>query len=224
MRPGTAPMHSFAIALWLLAAGALAAAQQPEVVPGADDAAWRFRVYLDDREIGFHHFYLDEQGDTRQLRSVAEFEYRLLFLKLLDYEHESIETWSGDCLQRIESHTDANGEPHAVTGRVQAGTFRVEGSTGTADLPECVMSFAYWNPTFLQQQRLLNSQNGEYLEVEVSPPVAEALEVRGRSLSAKRYHLKAGDLKLDLWYSTDNQWLALESEVQGGRMLRYELL
>ena len=32
----------------------------------------------------------------------------------------------------------------------------------------------------------------------------------------------AGALNLDLWYSTNNEWLALESEVQGGRILRYE--
>ena len=35
--------------------------------------------------------------------------------------------------------------------------------------------------------------------------------------------LAAGDLKLDLWYSADRQWLALESEVRGGRKLRYVL-
>ena len=32
----------------------------------------------------------------------------------------------------------------------------------------------------------------------------------------------AGALDLDLWYSTKNEWLALESEVKGGRILRYE--
>jgi hypothetical protein len=86
------------------------------------------------------------------------------------------------------------------------------------------MSFAYWNPAFLQQDRLLNTQNGEYLEVDVSAPVTELLEVRGETRSALRYRLDAGELSLNLWYSTDDEWLALESEVQGGRILRYELM
>jgi len=224
MRVYATTFRSIALALCLSLTGTCAAAEPLAPAPPGADAAWRFRVYLDDREIGFHHFYLAERGTTRELRSVADFEYRLAFLKLFDYQHEALETWSGDCLQRMQSHTDSNGEAHAVTGQKQAGVFRVEGSSGTAELPGCVMSFAYWNPAFLQQRWLLNSQNGEYLEVRVSSPVAETLEVRGESLAAMRYHLRAGDLSLDLWYSTDEQWLALESEVRGGRKLRYELM
>ncbi|HEX9172767.1 MAG TPA: DUF6134 family protein [Telluria sp.] len=190
--------------------------------------AWRFRVYLDDQEIGYHHFYLDESGGTRHLRTVANFEYRLLFVKLYGYEHENRETWSGDCLQSIESRTDANGRRYQVEGRfeggIESGQFRVTGSAGEATLPGCVMSFAYWNPAFLEQPRLLNSQDGEYLDVQVSPPVAESLEVRGEPRAAYRYRLEAGELRLDLWYSTEREWLALESEVRGGRKLRYELM
>ena len=36
------------------------------------------------------------------------------------------------------------------------------------------------------------------------------------------FRLEAGDLRLELWYSEDKEWLALESEVAGGRTLRYE--
>ena len=60
------------------------------------------------------------------------------------------------------------------------------------------------------------------LEVDISKPVFEELEVLGESRPSYRYRLAAGALNLDLWYSTDNEWLALESEVQGGRTLRYE--
>jgi len=86
------------------------------------------------------------------------------------------------------------------------------------------MSFAYWNPAFLDQGQLLNMQSGEFLDVEISPPVAEPLTVRGELQPAYRYRLEAGELQLDLWYSTNKQWLALESVVRGGRKLRYELL
>jgi len=194
----------------------------PTAEPAAD--AWRFRVYLDDREIGYHHFSVQRSGDLRVLRSEARFEYRLMFVKLFHYEHENRETWSGDCLRSIESRTDSNGEPYRVDGRAESGHFRVAGSAGEATLPECVMSFAYWNPAFLDQGQLLNMQSGEFLDVEISPPVAEPLTVRGELQPAYRYRLEAGELQLDLWYSTNKQWLALESVVRGGRKLRYELL
>jgi hypothetical protein len=187
----------------------------------ATGSAWKFRVYLDDKEIGYHHFYLAEIGQTRQLKSVASFEYSLMFVRLFHYEHENNEIWNGDCLQSIDSQTDSNGQPFRVNGRRAAGEFRVSANGGEESLPECVMSFAYWNPSFLQQSSLLNSQDGEFLEVEVSEPVFEQLEIGGEQLPSWRYHLAAGSLKLDLWYSTDNHWLALESEVRGGRTLRY---
>lgn len=201
----------------------------PAAQDGSEDVGyrgetWRFRVYLDDKEIGYHHFYLAEAGGMRQMRSVANFEYRLLFVKLFHYEHENLETWSGDCLYSIQSRTDSNGQPYQVNGRRDEGAFQVSGTGGEAQLPECVMSFAYWNPAFLDQPSLLNTQNGEYLDVEISPPVFEELEVRGEQRPSYRYRLAAGALNLDLWYSADRRWLALESEVEGGRRLRYVLL
>ena len=54
----------------------------PAASQAGDAGSWRFRVYLDDQEIGYHHFHLAGNGEHRQLRSEARFEYRLLFLKL----------------------------------------------------------------------------------------------------------------------------------------------
>jgi len=214
-----------ALALALASFAVSGSGEPPGKNPQADGGGeWRFRVFLDDREIGYHDFYLTGSDDIRHLRSVANFEYKLLFVRVYHYEHENVETWSGDCLQRIESRTDANGKPYEVEGWRENGAFRVEASAGEATLPGCVMSFAYWNPDFLEQPRLLNTQNGEYVPVEVSDPVPDTLEVRGELRPSYRYRLAAGPLKLNIWYSADRQWLALESEVSGGRMLRYELM
>ena len=188
----------------------------------SDSNAWRFRVFLDDREIGYHHFYLDSSGEIRTLRSEASFEYRLLFVKLFHYEHENLETWSGDCLQSIRSKTDANGRDYFVEGSREAMGFRVQNTEGSLALPECVMSFAYWNPDFLEQSRLLNTQDGTFLDVEITPPVPDQKIVHGQPVTAYRYSLDAGDFNVDLWYSANEEWLALESAVQGGRTLRYE--
>lgn len=214
------------LALLAFAATAVSLAGEPAAVGGRSDNGheWRFRVFLDNHEIGYHDYYLTGSGETRHLKSIADFEYKVLFVSLYHYEHENVETWSGDCLQRIESWTDANGKPFEVEGWREDGTFHVDGSSGEARLPGCVMSFAYWNPDFLNQSRLLNSQNGAFLPVEVSEPVPDTIEVRGELQPSYRYRLVAGPLKLDLWYSVDKQWLALSSEVSGGRTLRYELM
>lgn len=190
----------------------------------ADRQEWRFQVYLDDKIIGHHDFFLKDLENQRVLQSEANFEYRLLFVKLYGYEHENTETWTGDCLTKIESTTDANGKPFQVSGSLQGDRFVLEGSAGEAELPSCSMSFAYWNPVFLQQEQLINTQNGEVLDIDVSEPERVQLEVRGVLQPAFRYQLAAGEMQIDLWYSENNEWLALETEARGGRRLRYELL
>jgi len=190
----------------------------------AADQEWRFQVYLDDKKIGTHDFILQELDNQRLLQSEANFEYRLMFVKLYGYEHENTEIWTGDCLTGIESTTDANGKPFKVSGSLQGDRFVLKGTAGEAELPSCSMSFAYWNPAFLQQERLINVQNGEVLDIKVSEPERVQLEVRGVMQPALRYQLGAGEMKIELWYSENNEWLALETEARGGRRLRYELL
>lgn len=190
----------------------------------ANDQEWRFRVFLDNKEIGYHNFFLQRLENTSQLQSEANFEYRLMFVKLFGYQHENSETWAGDCLIGIESRTDANGKPFKVSGILEGDSFILSGTTGKAELPACSMSFAYWNPAFLEQDRLINVQNGEIVEIEVSEPERVELEVRGVMQPAYRYQLGAGEMKIELWYSENNEWLALETDARGGRRLRYQLL
>lgn len=202
----------------------LALAQPAPAETGTDERTWRFRVWLDDREIGYHEFALKAQDGNSRVRSEARFEYRLLFIKLYDYRHENLETWEGGCLSRIESRTEANGKRYEVLGERRDGRFLLAGADAPGDLPQCVKSFAYWDPAFLEAPRLLNAQNGELVDIEVSEPQPDRVTVRGAEQDALRYRLQAGELDIHLWYSADRQWLALETEARGGRRLRYELL
>ena len=185
---------------------------------------WQFKVSLDDKEIGSQRFQLRNENGTTRLETEAEFTVKILLATVYRYVHRNVETWQGNCLAGIESSTDANGDPYSVSGRRQQGFFAVDGTAGEFRLPECVMTFAYWNPRFLDSPRLLNTQNGEYLEVQVSEPVPDQRSVRGELVPAVRYRLTAQDIDMHLWYSHDDEWLGLESKTQGNRTLRYELM
>jgi hypothetical protein len=188
------------------------------------DKVWSFQVYVNDKPVGLHEFRLQQRGGQQWLKSEAAFEYKLMFVTLYRYHHQNQEVWQDGCLARIESSTDANGKDYAVFGEAGSAGFILEASKGEAILPGCVHSFAYWNPDFLKAGQLLNSQNGEYLDVTVSEPTSDSIVVRGQELPAQRYELKAKKLKLDLWYSSDGEWLGLESTYDEGRRLRYELV
>jgi len=212
---------------WITFCGALLAT----VVAGSSwanlsepDQVWRFQVYVNDKPIGIHEYRVQQRGVQQVMSSVAEFEYKLMYVTLYNYQHQNQEIWQDGCLASIASSTDANGKDYAVAGEQGNEGFRIEGTKGSAVLPGCVMSFAYWNPQFLQASQLLNSQNGEYLEVDVSAPVPDSLQVQGQNMAAQRYQLTARQLSLSLWYSETGAWLGLQSVQENGRTLRYELI
>jgi hypothetical protein len=194
-------------------------------VAGAAQAAepreWRFKVFLEDKPIGEQVFRLSEDGGRSRLLTEARFDVKVLFFTAYTYRHRNEEIWKDGCLERIESTTDDNGEAFRVRGDVEADGFLVETAQSRATLPPCVRSFAYWNVDYLRAPKLLNSQTGVYEEVSMLALGEETLEVRGAPLRARRYALEGPKLRIDLWYSLENEWLALESASKGGRTLRY---
>lgn len=60
-------------------------------------------------------------------------------------------------------------------------------------LSGCAMTFAYWNPAFRSQPRLLNPQTGKDLDMTL------------------------------WYSAEDDRWVALESLTNGGRRLAYRL-
>ncbi len=182
---------------------------------------WHFRVYLDDREIGHHHFTLTKTENSERLATQANFNVTFLKIPFFRYKHDNIEYWDNNCLTRINSSTDQNGKLYLVEGVATAEGFLVNTNSGEQKLPACISTFAYWDRSFLKQNRLLNSQTGEYLDVEVSYLGKNALSVGEKNIPAHHYRLSADKLDIEVWYSQDNQWLALQSTTEGGRLLRY---
>jgi hypothetical protein len=185
--------------------------------------SWDFSVLLDGNEIGYHRFELFEDGDERRITSEAKFDVRFLFVNAFRYRHSNTEVWSNGCLRAIEARTQANGKNLAVSGFKVEDELIVDDGSGKNVFTDCVMTFAYWNPEFLEQAKLLNSQSGEYLDVRVEPLGREPISVRGEEVDATAYRLIAKKLEVTLWYSAENEWLALESVAKGGRIIRYEL-
>lgn len=212
-------MRIIAFAFLLLGAGATGAA----AASSAAERSWQFSVMLDGSPIGYHHFELMPRENGLEVRSEASFDVRFLFINAFRYRHTNRELWDGECLRGIESSTRQNGREFALSGeRVSAG-LRIEANGKSDRLDGCVMSFAYWNPRFLEQPRLLNPQTGEYLSVDVQPLGREELTVRGEAVVASAYQIKARNVDITVYYSDEDEWLGLESVAKGGRIIRYVL-
>ncbi len=213
----------------LLFAGATAAATQK----------WDFEVFLDDALIGHHHYVLRDSGAgavgdaERELKIEARFNVKVLFINAYRYTHDASERWRGNCLAALNARTDDNGAKSEVAtaprgeGLVVATVAAATAATAAAPVREpvdgCVMSFAYWNPEMLRQKRLLNSQTGKIETVSITALGEEKITVRGTPMPATRYRVSGAKHPIDLWYGADRSWLALQSTLEGGRRLRYQL-
>ena len=214
-----APLRGIAVLASLLIVAPTATSSP--TAPAAD-GEWNFRVLLDGKEVGWHRYVVRGDGASTEVESRAQFDVRFLLLNAYSYRHTARERWRGACLDELESRTETNGRVEEVAAVAYDDAVVVDGPSGDARLPGCVMSFAYWDPRILRATRLLNSQTGELLPVSVAQRGTERVNVAGRTVAATRHRLSAPNLQIDLWYA-DGRWVALEAPTPGGRTLRYEL-
>lgn len=192
---------------------------------GSDDGTrnWNFRVYLNQDPIGYHNFAVVTHGDTHDLKSLAHYMVKVLFINAYHYDHQATESWGGNCLHRLESSSDDDGTIYTVHGQGDEHGFNVDTNKGHYSVSGCAMTFAYWNPVMLQQTHLINPETGEDVAVTISHTGEDLVQVRHAPVHAQRYHLHSAKLEIDLWYSDQGEWLALESALEKGRRLRYVL-
>jgi len=182
---------------------------------------WNFDAILNDKVIGQHTFIYENEKTI----SNANFKFEYLFMDFI-YQHKSTETWQDGCLKTIASNTDDDGDLYEVSGYSATDQFLVTTNNETAALPLCVMTFAYGNPKILEQKKLMNSQNGKYLDVDIQFLREENHMVKGKDILTDLWQIKAksddGDLLVHLWYDKNMNWVSLKSQTPIGDM-QYKL-
>jgi len=206
----------FALACGLLAAAAQAAEPSTRV--------YAFQARLDGKPIGEHRFTVMTEGATRRVASEADFKVTLLGFTAYRYRHRAQEAWSGDCLAALTSSTDDDGKASSVKVVREGEITRVMAGGAQASLSGCLMTYAYWNPALLSQARLLNPQTGKVDAVRVERVSAGRIAVRGVDVDAVDWRITGGESPVDVWVSSDGEWVGLDSVVAGGKhKLSYRL-
>jgi len=185
---------------------------------------WHFDVYLSDRKIGTHTFDLNDGV----LRSKASCKVKVLFINAYQYDHSATERWENDCLTNLTAHTKEDDKVYDVSGKKEANHFNVVYQQKTQQLPECTMTFAYWNPKILTQKQLLNPQNAEYLDTEIKKMGTETIDVKGHPTLTTHYKIFGflngkNKLKIDVWYDQKQNWVALKSITPENYEIIYKL-
>ncbi|MEX0324827.1 MAG: DUF6134 family protein [Puniceicoccaceae bacterium] len=209
------------LAVLLLSGSATIAQTSFDAVDGSLE--WRFKVFLDDKEIGWHEFRVDPQGSRIKVETEARFDVKFFFITAFRYQHRNVEAWDSTGLVSIDAYTNANGDEFIVQGERAGEHFRLNTGQTDTKLPAELKSFCYWSPEILKADQLLNSQTGEYEPVAIIERGESTIAYQGESIPARQYDIMVKGLPVSIWYAVEDQrWLALESLTEGGRTLRYE--
>ncbi|WP_447776666.1 DUF6134 family protein [Variovorax boronicumulans] len=198
-------MKHRAVGLMLAQATCLAAAQEADEEAGE----WHFTATLDGKPIGTHRFVIGGTAATRSVDSRALFTVRVLGIPVYRYRHQAEERWAGDCLRELRTETDDDGTRQQVAQRLDG---------------DCPMSFAYWNPRLVKQQRLIDPQTGKVEAVRFEPLPDATLEVRGQPVRARGWRLQSAQQRIRIWYAADSgRWIGLDADTKGDHQLSYRL-
>jgi hypothetical protein len=185
-------------------------------IPIKEDIA--FEVFRDGEPLGHHRVAFRREAEDLHVEIDIQLEVKLAFVTVFRYRHTNHEVWRDGHLVAIETKTDDDGERYWLSGRATEAGIVVEGSGGSFVAPADVMPTSYWNAEMVTKNRLLDTQRGRLIDVEIVPVGAEIVLVAGQPVDAQRYTV-TGDLELDLWYATDGEWAKISFEARGAEVV-----
>jgi len=182
----------------------------------------QYNVFLDGDKIGYHRVSIQPVDSRKIVQVEASFNVKFLIFNAYQYHHVAKEQWSNNCLTSIRTSTDDNGDKLFVNGMQQRNVFKIDSNDGSKLIDGCVKSFAYWDPQLLQASHLLNTQTGQYTAVKTLRLGEEEISLGQRKVNATHYQIISDEFVIDLWYSDEQEWLALSTVTESGAKLRYE--
>ncbi|MEP7151004.1 MAG: DUF6134 family protein [Nitrospira sp.] len=189
----------------------------------ATSQTYDFKVFLGKDEIGRQRFDVSSEGERTQVQVDAQFKVTFLYITVYTYRHTNVETWEGACLREIRAETDDNGDSFFVNGISRNGRLQVATQAGDWSGDGCIKTFAYWNAEWITGERLLNSQTGELQPVSIRVVGEETIPVLGVPTRTTHRRIVTDKFAVDLWYTLNGRWVALQSTTAKGDTLRYTL-
>ena len=196
---------------FLMTSGAFSALSAAVVPP---ENRLPFRVLRDGDRLGTHVVSFSQEGDQLTVDIAIDLEVRFAFLTAFRYRHRNREVWQGGRLIALDTETDDDGTAYRVSARGGADGLEVDGSAGRFTAPADVIPTSYWKRDIVEQVRVLDTQRGGLVDIAVQPGGLEQVQVRGRTIGARRYTFTGG-LQLSAWYSEAGQWVKLAFMARG---------
>lgn len=192
---------------------AQAAGPRPRL-PGRNPPPILFDVVRNHDVIGTHRVEFQGNPGEFSVRTIIDINVRMLGVTVFVYRHDSTERWKGGLLQAFDSKTTDDDSEFVVTGRAEAGAFRVVNRKGTEMAPADIMVGSYWTPVIAQQSQLIDPQRGRVKPQQLLSADKMSIQAGTNSIQATRYQVTG---VIDGWvaYDAGGRWVAAELKKKG---------
>jgi hypothetical protein len=173
-----------------------------------------FNVFLDKKQVGTHIFDIQRKDVNIFVKSNMQLKGKFWGLVPFKYTHQSTETWKDGCLVGLESQTLKRGKTINISAGSGQSGLTIVNADKTEVIKGCTKSFAYWDYSKLEGNQLLNTENGQLVDVQIKSS-------KNQSDAGKSVVIQSSEADIKLGYSADGNWLWLKSQLEVGGLLHY---
>ncbi len=185
-----------------------------------EDGVLRFDIVRNGTRIGTQVYRFRREGRRVAVDIRTDIDYRLLFIPVYRFEHESHEVWEDGLLTSLVSTTNDNGEPIKLRVVREEDSLMVIGEDGTMYVDREIVPASLWNRMVLERDRVLGTIGGGVKRIEVDYIGEETLTVRGRSVKARHFRL-SGEYNRELWYDENDVLVRVRFVAEDGSVVQY---
>ncbi|MDA0702396.1 MAG: DUF6134 family protein [Proteobacteria bacterium] len=217
----SAPLFLLALMIPSFAGLAKAADSLTPAYPAS--GASHFTLLRNGSSLGSYDLRFESREDGLHVVTRVDVNYSLAFITLYRFEQDRNELWRDGRLASLETRTNDDGDRFALTAWATADGVQVNGREFDGLAPANIMPTGFWDIRTVERTQLLNSEDGDLLNVTAERVGEETVEVMGEAVRATHYRI-TGDTEKDLWYDKNGVWVALRMTASDGSTIEYRLL
>lgn len=183
------------------------------------DSQVSYDVYRNDEPVGRYLLSFNVADDRRLEVSVDMYlKTRIFGLFSYEYSYVAREVWnSDDRLEALEVRVLSNGKERQVKAQRSNDSLSIINARGeTTELAAELLTTHHWFDGILRQREVINTINGEVIELDISREQQASWRVDGEPVPVTGYRL-GGDLADTLsWYDQKGRWRGLSFSARDG--------
>ena len=180
-----------------------------------DGAVIDFQVLRKGKPFGRHVLTFNELDDGRlQVTTDVDLDVKFGPITAFKYRLDATEIWDNGRLVGLNGKSNNDGRRGKVSARANGDQLIVDSTKFDGALPASIIPSSHWNILQITGDRMLSTETGEVLDIDVERIGEDTVLVNGTEVPATHYRLKS-DLTVDLWYDDQNRWVKLIFEARG---------